>query len=238
VLAEVARELNAPYLKLQAQKQPWVIAKWAMSLDGKMATRTGDSQWISCAASRQIVHQMRGRVDAVVVGRQTALQDDPLLTARPRGPREAARIVLDSQAALPLTSKLVGTAHQTPVIVAAAEAAPPQQIEMLRDAGCEVIVCQGATRVERLTWLLNDLGGRRMTNILVEGGGQVLGSFLDAGLIDEIHVFIAPRLIGGSEACAPMSGIGHELVRQGTLLATPQVERIDSDLYVHGRLRK
>ena len=110
-----ARRLNAPYLKLTESGRPWVIAKWAMTLDGKLASRTGDSRWISNEASRAIVHQLRGRVDAIVVGRGTAGQDDPLLTARPAGPRVATRIVLDTRASLASDSQLVTTAGEAPV---------------------------------------------------------------------------------------------------------------------------
>src|SRR5262249_19006394 len=112
-----ARELNAPYLTLLGKGRPWVIAKWAMTLDGRIAARTGDSKWIRNPASRQFVHELRGRVDAVIVGSGTALADDPQLTARPPGPRTAARVVLDRRGRLPLTSKLVRTAREVPVIV-------------------------------------------------------------------------------------------------------------------------
>jgi len=202
--AEACR-LNAPYLKLVRTGRPWVLAKWAMTLDGKIATRTGSSQWISGPESRAIVHGLRGRVDAIVVGRETALRDDPLLTARPPGPRTALRIVCDTAASLGCESQLVRTARETPVLVAAGEQAPPARRQRLREAGCEVLVCEGATHAARLDALLDELGRRRLTNVLVEGGGRLLGSLLDARQIDEVHVFIAAKLVGGSSAPGPVA---------------------------------
>src|SRR5205807_2336951 len=129
----------APYLKRLATGRPYVHAKWAMTLDGKIATRTGDSKWISGRASRAIVHALRGRVDAVIVGIGTALADDPLLTARPPGPRLAARVVLDSTARLATTCQLVRTAGDAPVLVATAARAAPERLAALRAAGCECL---------------------------------------------------------------------------------------------------
>ena len=232
-----ALELNAPYLKLVRTGRPWLLAKWAMTLDGKLATRTGHSRWISSPASRTCVHQLRGRVDAILVGRRTAELDDPLLTARPPGPRVATRIVVDSQARLALDSQLVRTARQTPVLVAAGPQAGAEACRRLQDAGCEVWTTPADDANERLRNLLDELGRRRMTNVLVEGGGQLLGSLLDGGEIDEIHVFIAAKLAGGRDAPNPMGGWGVELMSQAWQVPAPIIERLDDDVYVHGRLR-
>jgi diaminohydroxyphosphoribosylaminopyrimidine deaminase/5-amino-6-(5-phosphoribosylamino)uracil reductase len=234
--AEEARRLNAPYLKLTQTGRPWVIAKWAMTLDGKIATRTGDSRWISSPASRQIVHQLRGRVDAIVVGRGTAQADDPLLTARPSGLRTASRVVVDTQASLLPTSRLVQTARESPVIVAIGEDAPPDRVKALAEAGCEPLVCAGDTRETRLGSLLEQLGARRMTNLLVEGGGQLLGSLFDGRQIDEVHVFVAPKLIGGATASGPMAGQGVALMAQAVGLCDPIIQQFGSDVYIHGRV--
>ena len=234
-LADEARQLNAPYLKLLAQGRPWILAKWAMTLDGKIATRTGASQWISSAASRQIVHALRGRMDAIVVGRETALRDDPLLTARPPGPRTALRVVLDTQAALPSQSQLVRTARETPVLVAVGSEAPASDCRRLGDAGCEVLVCPGATPAARLDALWQEFGRRRLTNVLVEGGGQLLGSLLDARQIDEVHVFVAPKLIGGSAALGPIGGEGLAQLSAALTIEGLVVESVGEDVYVHGR---
>ncbi|MGD9721968.1 MAG: bifunctional diaminohydroxyphosphoribosylaminopyrimidine deaminase/5-amino-6-(5-phosphoribosylamino)uracil reductase RibD [Pirellulales bacterium] len=238
LLAREARELNAPFLKLVTQGRPWVIAKWAMTLDGKMNTRSGDSRWISCAASRAIVHRLRGRMDAILVGRATAAADDPLLTARPPGVRVPARIVLDSQATLSSASQLVCSARDVPVMVAVGEQSAPGERQRLTDAGCEVLVCTGATHDERLAWLLDELGRRHMTNVLVEGGAQVLGSLIALREIDEVHTFIAPKLVGGTGPVAPIGGQGVEHMADALALDEPEIERSGSDVYVHGRVKR
>jgi diaminohydroxyphosphoribosylaminopyrimidine deaminase/5-amino-6-(5-phosphoribosylamino)uracil reductase len=238
LLEAEARALNAPYLKLVTRGRPWIIAKWAMTLDGKLATRRGDSRWISCEASRAVVHRLRGRVDAILIGRRTAELDDPLLTARPPGVRIAARIVLDSAAALSSESQLARTARQVPVIMAASEVASAADRQRLAGAGCEVLVCQGAAHHERLAWLLDELGRRQMTNVLVEGGAGVLGSLLELDEIDEVHAFVAPKLVGGRDAPGPIGGAGLDLLANALPLVDPQIERCGSDAYVHGRVRR
>ncbi len=203
-----AQSLNAPYLKLLATGRPWVIAKWAMTLDGKIAARDGSSRWISGEASRRVAHRLRGRVDAILVGRGTAEKDDPLLTARPPGPRTATRVVLDTHARLNSGSQLVRTARQTPVLIAVGQESTAADRARLESVGCEVLVCRGDTRQARVEQLLDELGRRRMTNILVEGGGTLLGTLLDGGQIDEIHAFLAPKLLGGATAPSPVAGEG------------------------------
>ncbi len=235
---EDARRLNAPYLKLLRTGRPWLIAKWAMTLDGKIAARTGSSQWISNEPSREIVHQLRGRVDAIVVGRQTAVADDPLLTARPPGPRTALRVVVDTLGALPLQSRLVETARQTPVLVAVSKEATADNRNRLTDAGCEVFTCEGPDHAARLAALLTELGRRRMTNVLVEGGSRLLGSLFDARAIDEVHAFIAPKLIGGHEAITPLGGLGLKNMSEAIDLEAPEVRQLGTDIYIHGRIRQ
>ena len=234
--AEEARHLNAPYLKLTQTGRPWVIAKWAMTLDGKIATHTGDSRWISSPASRQIVHQLRGRVDAILVGRGTAQADDPQLTARPPGLRTASRIVVDTMATLLPTSTLARTAREVPVIVAIGSDAPQDRVRTLENAGCEMLLCEGDSRESRLGSLLDRLGARRMTNVLVEGGGQLLGSLFDTRQIDEVHCFIAPKLIGGAGASGPLAGTGLAMMAKAISLCEPTIAQIGPDAYIHGRL--
>jgi len=219
-----ARRLNAPYLKLLATGRPYVHAKWAMTLDGKIATRTGDSKWISNEASRRRVHEVRGRMDAIVVGIGTVLADDPLLTARPPGPRTPVRVVLDHRGRTPPTSRLVQTARETPTWIVTA-AAPAAHLGAL---GCEVL------SLPDVAALLDEMGRRRMTNVLVEGGASVIGSFLDGREIDEVHVFIAPRLAGGADAKTPIGGRGVETIADALALADWQVEMIEGDVYLHG----
>lgn len=233
-----ARHLNAPYLKLLKTGKPWVIAKWAMTLDGKIATRTGESRWISSAASREIVHQLRGRMDAVIVGRGTAQADDPQLTARPPGARTAVRIVLDTCGQLSSDSQLVRTAGEVPVLVAVGPQAAATNRERLKQAGCEVFEFAGKDATDRVCCLLDELGRRRMTNVLVEGGSTVLGAFLDASQIDEAHVFVAPKIVGGAVAPSAIAGVGFERMAEALQLTDPVLEQIGGDLYLHGRVSR
>ncbi len=230
-----ARRLNAPYLKLLSHGRPYVHAKWAMTLDGKIATRMGDSKWISNEESRRRVHELRGRMDAIIVGIGTVLADDPLLTARPPGPRTPVRIVLDSCGRLPQDSQLARTARETAVIMVTAPELAEARAEELRGLGCEVLLLPLEGTRPALTGLLDELGRRRMTNVLVEGGAGVLGGFRDAGEIDEIHVFIAPKLAGGATAMPAVAGLGCETIAQALSLRDWHVETIEGDLYVHGR---
>ncbi|MEX0866593.1 MAG: bifunctional diaminohydroxyphosphoribosylaminopyrimidine deaminase/5-amino-6-(5-phosphoribosylamino)uracil reductase RibD [Pirellulales bacterium] len=238
LLEDEARELNAPYLKLLAQRRPWMIAKWAMTLDGKIATRSGDSQWISGELSRAVVHAIRGRVDAILVGKTTAERDDPLLTARPAGPRQAVRVVADRLASLSSESQLVRTAGEAPVLIACGDQASERDRSRLLAAGCEVFVCQGHDSHQRLANLLDELGRRRLTNVLAEGGGQLLGSLFDLGEIDEVHLFVAPKLIGGRDATSPLSGVGVSAMKDAGRLRGLRSETIGEDVYISGRVEK
>jgi diaminohydroxyphosphoribosylaminopyrimidine deaminase/5-amino-6-(5-phosphoribosylamino)uracil reductase len=236
LLDERASRLNAPYFKLVRTGRPWIVAKWAMTLDGKIATRTGSSQWISGEASRRLVHELRGRMDAIVVGRGTAVADDPLLTARPAGPRTATRIVMDTRASLTPDSQLVRTAHEAPVLVAAGPDAADEHRRRLIDAGCEVWVGEAKNLQDRLLELLDELGRRRMTNVLVEGGGCLLGSLFDMGAVDEVHAFIANKLVGGADATTPIGGCGIDSMSQAVSLDEPTIEHVGGDIHIHGRI--
>jgi diaminohydroxyphosphoribosylaminopyrimidine deaminase/5-amino-6-(5-phosphoribosylamino)uracil reductase len=235
--ADAARRLNAPYLKRLAIGRPYVVAKWAMTLDGKTATASGDSRWISGPRSRALVHELRGRVDAVAVGIGTALADDPELTARPPGPRVAARLVLDASARLPVSCKLARTAREVPVWVAVTGRAPPERVEALAALGCEVLAFPGDGPVP-IASLLDELGRRGVTNLLVEGGGQVLGSFLDAGEVDAVEVFLAPVIEGGEHPFGPARGRGVAMMADAARLDRHEVRVIDGDIYLRGTFER
>lgn len=234
---EPARRQNAPYLKLLATGRPYVHAKWAMSLDGKIATATGNSKWISGDASRRRVHELRGRMDAIVIGGGTARADDPLLTVRPPGPRTPIRIVLSRSGALSPESRLVKTVADAPVWLATSIAPDSLPATRLRASGCEVLGIPNTDPLSMVEALLDELGRRRLTNVLVEGGSALLGSFRDAGAIDEVHVFVAPRLLGGTAALTPVGGQGVERVADAMPLAEWEIERLGGDVLLHGRVR-
>lgn len=206
ILESDAQDLNQPYLTRLQQKRPWVIAKWAMTLDGKIATKTRHSQWISGPESRADVHTTRGRCDAVIVGGGTASNDDPTLTARPPGPRVPTRIVISKSGRLQLESKLVQTIGEGPVwLFTAAEG---NVINALADAGVTICPISGNSPTDDLHSALIKCGEAGMTNVLVEGGGELLANFFAADLIDECHVYIAPKLVGGTGALGPIGGEG------------------------------
>jgi diaminohydroxyphosphoribosylaminopyrimidine deaminase / 5-amino-6-(5-phosphoribosylamino)uracil reductase len=240
-LAGDARRLIAPYFKRITTGRPWVIAKWAMTLDGKLATHTGDSQWISSEESRAVVHQLRGRVDAVIVGSGTARTDNPLLTARPIHladvKRTATRIVVDAAATLALESRLVESARDVPVLVAAGSDARDEACVKLAEAGVEVLRCTGDSHEARLNSLFDELGRRQMTNVLVEGGGRLLGALFDLRAVDEVHVFIAPKIAGGAAARSPVGGAGIAQMADALALRDITIEEAGGDVYVHGRVR-
>jgi diaminohydroxyphosphoribosylaminopyrimidine deaminase/5-amino-6-(5-phosphoribosylamino)uracil reductase len=170
-----------------------------------------------------------------MVGANTVRVDDPLLTARPSGARVATRIVMDSTASLKSKSQLCQTAREFPTLVATGPAAPVSDVKRLRDIGCEVWVSSTADPNQRLMELLQVLAERNFTNVLVEGGGGLLGSLNDLGQIDEIHAFIGPRLIGGSKASSPISGKGQAVMTNADWVQIQSVQQLEQDIYLIGR---
>ncbi|HMO16418.1 MAG TPA: bifunctional diaminohydroxyphosphoribosylaminopyrimidine deaminase/5-amino-6-(5-phosphoribosylamino)uracil reductase RibD [Pirellulaceae bacterium] len=240
VLAEQCQQLIAPFSELQSGK-PYVIGKWAMSMDGKIATSVGRSKWISNFRSREFGHQLRGRVDAVMVGIGTVLADDPQLTARPKTLAEikriAARIVVDSKCQIPLTSQLVKSARSAPTLVATTNRANPKKVAELMDLGCIVWMSPSGDDKVCIPSLLAELAARRFTNVLVEGGGTLLGSLFDAGALNEVHVFIAPILIGGKSSPTPLLGLGVDDITTASRLIGLEIEQLEQDVYLRGVLK-
>ncbi|MBI5866291.1 MAG: bifunctional diaminohydroxyphosphoribosylaminopyrimidine deaminase/5-amino-6-(5-phosphoribosylamino)uracil reductase RibD [Planctomycetes bacterium] len=238
VLRAEATQLNAPFFKLVRSRRPWIILKWAQSLDGVIATRTGDSKWISGPAARRHTHGTRGRVDAIVVGVNTVLRDDPLLTCRdaPRR-RVATRIVLDSALRTPATSQLVRTRGDAPVWIVGAPTAPKTREKRLAAAGCRVIRLAADSDGVSLGKLLDELGAHGMANVLVEGGGRLLGRFVDQGLGDEFHLYVAPMLIGGADAIGALHGSGPALVTEATKLDILETKKLGADVFIRARVR-
>ena len=238
-LASRARLLNQPFRKHARTGRPWVLFKSAMTLDGKVATSTGDSKWISGEASRRLAHHWRAECDAVAVGIGTALTDDPLLTARVDGVhRQPRRIVFDSEARLPLDSQLVRGAADVPLTVVISRAAPRLAADSLEVAGADIIVATGENEPARVANALSQIGATGVTSILLEGGPHLAGAFLDAGEIDEIRLFIAPVVLGGSHARDPLEGAGVERLAEATHALTLDCERVADDVLVSARLRE
>jgi diaminohydroxyphosphoribosylaminopyrimidine deaminase/5-amino-6-(5-phosphoribosylamino)uracil reductase len=242
-LATQARLLNQAFRKHARVGRPWVLFKSAMTLDGKVATRSGDSKWISGEASRALAHRWRASVDAIVVGIGTALADDPQLTARPGGlPAEPEaqprRVVFDSLARIPLDSQLVAAAAEKPLTVVVSRAAARADTDALEAAGAQVLTATGENEHARVRSALDQLGALGVSAVLLEGGPHLAGAFLDAGEIDELRLFLAPLLLGGSAARDPLEGEGVERISEALHAITLDCERVDEDLLISARLRE
>jgi diaminohydroxyphosphoribosylaminopyrimidine deaminase / 5-amino-6-(5-phosphoribosylamino)uracil reductase len=238
-IAAAARLQNQPFRKHARTGRPLVIFKSAMTLDGKVATATGDSQWISGEASRARAHRWRAEADAVAVGIGTALMDDPRLTARIEGvARQPRRVVFDSEARLPLSSQLVRGVADVPVTVVCSRAAARTSVQGLESAGVDVIVATGQNERARVENALDELGTREVQSLLLEGGPHLAGAFLEAGEIDEARIFIAPLMTGGRDAKTAVEGMGIEQIAAAPRALHVEVDRLDDDVLVIARLKE
>ncbi len=204
-----------------------------MTLDGRIATRSGDSRWISSEASRALAHEVRAASDAILAGIGTVLRDDPALTARaPGARRHPRRVVLDSRLRIPPTARVLAR-DGTPVLVAATTRAPASARRALEAAGVEVLVADGRDGRVDLAVLLRELGRRGVLSLLVEGGGTVHGALMDAGLVDKVLVFIGPQIVGGP-APGPVGGAGVDALARAWQLTRVAVRQLDRDLVIEG----
>jgi diaminohydroxyphosphoribosylaminopyrimidine deaminase / 5-amino-6-(5-phosphoribosylamino)uracil reductase len=238
-IGAAARLLNQPFRKHARTGRPLVLFKSAMTLDGKVASRTGDSQWISGDASRARAHRWRAESDAVAVGIGTALVDDPRLTARVEGvARQPRRVVFDSEARLPLDSQLVRGVAEVPLTVVCSRAAKRTALQALESADVDVIVATGENEAARVAHALDELGKRDVQSLLLEGGPHLAGAFLEAGEIDEARIFVAPLLLGGTQAKTAVEGIGIERIASARRPVLVDTERIDDDVLIIARFRE
>lgn len=244
VLDDKAREVLAPYLKVVQRNKPWIIAKWAMTIDGKIATASEDSEWISNDQSRHLVHRLRARVDAIMVGSATARADNPSLTVRLPGveeeldfePRVPLRIVFDSKATTAVVSNLVKTASEIPTLIAVGPQHDTKQVARYVEHGVEIWIGESLSHHERMIELLMHLATRGITNLMVEGGGRLLGLLHDLEEIDEIHSFIAPKLLGGFHSVTPVTGLDRNRITDSTEMKLQSAERVGDDVYlIHRR---
>ncbi len=228
-----AHEINEAYVKYITRGLPFVTVKFAVSLDGKIATRTFDSKWITNEQSREYVHQIRAMSDAIMVGVNTVLKDNPQLTARVGEPRlQPLRVIVDSRGQTPPSARVLQPPEEALI-------ATTTGIELIRanqyaEMGVEVTMLPPKDGMVDLVQLLNNLGEREITSLLVEGGGMLLGSLFDLGLVDKVLAFVAPVIIGGAEAITPVSGKGVDLVEQAVRLRRVQVQRFGDDIMIAG----
>ena len=238
---EGARELYEAFAKHITTGTPFVTAKYAMTLDGKIATHTGDSKWVTGPEARGFVQHMRRVCDAILVGVTTALTDDPYLTARDDEgnplERQPLRVVLDSTCHTPAEAVMFRQPGST--LIATTKAAPDSRIDALEQAGAEVVVLpSGEDRRVDLPALLTHLGSRGVMNLLVEGGGSVHGAFFDMGLVDKVYAFVAPVIVGGETSLSPVEGLGVAVMANAWRLAETRTEQIGPDWLIIGYPRK
>lgn len=245
LLEDEARQLNETYLHYITTGRPFVLLKWAMTLDGKTATSAGDSHWISNVASRRLVHRLRDEYDAVMVGVGTVLRDDPRLTARlaefgempPEGTeRQPLRVVVDSQARTPPRAQVLQPHGGPPTLVAVLEQAPAARRAALQEAGAEVLILPERKGRVDLVALMEVLGRREITSVLVEGGGTLHAGLLAAGVGNKVVAFIAPKIIGGAAAPTPVEGPGVSVLSEAVLLTRLAARELEGDVVVEGYL--
>ncbi len=241
-LEKECRELNAPFCKFITTQRPFVILKIAASLDGKVATRLGDSRWISSEVSRDYVHRLRQNLDAVMVGIGTVLQDDPLLTVRIPGvkrPRHPLRVIVDSRLRIPLTSRLVRTAGQYSTLVATTHAASSSKMKRLAKAKLEVLVIANDARGRvSLKALMGELARRNIVSVLLEGGPTLNASALREKLVDRLLFFLSSKIVGGQKALSMIGGEGVQQIKDAEPVRILKVRRLGPDLLIEGVIAK
>ena len=240
VLGEEASRLNEAFFKHIRTGRPFVTLKVAASLDGKIATRTGESRWITAESARRRVHQLRNEVDAVLVGIGTVLRDDPLLTTRLgiADQRDPIRVIVDNLARLPLRAKVVNRASPAPTILAVSQMAPRSRTEAIEREGVEVILVKDSARRVSLERLMEALGKRGILSVMIEGGAEINASALREGVVDKVMVFLAPLLFGGKSTPTAVGGDGVETVGQALRLRDVRIERFEDDILIEGYLRR
>jgi diaminohydroxyphosphoribosylaminopyrimidine deaminase/5-amino-6-(5-phosphoribosylamino)uracil reductase len=241
VLGRECERQNEVFFHYIRTKTPFVVLKYAMTADGKIATRTGASRWITGEAARLRAHRDRLRYSAVMVGVGTVLADDPLLTCRIPGGRNPVRVICDSRLRTPLSSRLVRTAGEVPTILASCETDPEKAAPYLA-AGCTLLAVPEQNGYADLGELMRLLGARQLDSVLLEGGAALNFSALNAGIVNRVQAYIAPRLFGGERAKTPVGGQGVETPDRAFRLKGPKITRIEEDIllewevenYVHG----
>jgi len=234
LLEKQGREIDAPFFHFQQTGRPYVSLKAAMTLDGKIATRTGDSKWITGEKARQMVHRIRAQYSAILCGVGTVLADDPLLTARFKGaPRQPVRIIIDPDLRTPEAAQVVQTSREVPTIIVVNDGCDSAKIQNMQSYGLEILpVAADINGQIPLSNLLAELGRREMVSVLVEGGGVTHAAFLQQQQVQHLYWFVAPRLAGGRDAPSPIEGDGVERMANAVRLDNVKVRRIGADLMI------
>jgi diaminohydroxyphosphoribosylaminopyrimidine deaminase/5-amino-6-(5-phosphoribosylamino)uracil reductase len=240
ILESECRKLNETYTKFVLTGRPYVVAKSAMTLDGWVATSSGHSQWVTNEMSRQFVHQLRDRLDGVMVGVGTVLADDPSLTTRlkrGRG-RDPVRIIVDTHLRTPDRAKVLNSKSSSETLMVVGPDVPPERLRRVEREGVSILTCPTKQGRIDLGVLLDLLGGRDMTSVLVEGGSAIMGSLISEGLIDKFYIFKAPKILGGHDGIPMASGLGPQKMDAALRLNDIKVRRFGDDVLIEGYVNK
>ncbi len=245
VLEEEARALNRIYHYWVTTSRPYVILKGAMTLDGKIATKTGQSKWITGERARQDVHRVRRQVDAVMVGIETVLYDNPELSARGTGPkakhrvgRQPIRVILDSRLRIPMKANVLRWIYEQPTTICTTAPASQEKVRMLKNQGVEVWVLPQKRGKVSLRAVLTRLGARGVSSLLLEGGSTLNGIALHEGVVNQVRLYIAPRLLGGQDAKGIIGGISPTRLKQAWQLDNPEFKKIGRDWLVIAQIQR
>jgi len=239
VLEEEGRKLNEIFLKYITTKLPFCIMKTAMTLDGKIAAYTGDSKWVTGELSRQYVHKLRHRAAGIMVGIGTVLADDPMLNTRLMNEEgcDPIRIIVDSSARIPLEAKALNLNSKAKTIIAATEKADKVKLKALEEKGAEIILTPLKNNRVDLGFLMKSLGERKIDSVLLEGGSRINFAALEAGIVDKVNVFIAPKILGGEGAKTPVGGIGKEFMKDAIELKDIDIQKFGEDIMIEGYIK-
>ena len=233
LMEDELREQNRIFLKYITEKRPWVSLKAAMTLDGKIATADGDSRWVTSESARSFVHQLRGYHSGICVGAGTVRADDPMLDCRFEGLKNPVRILPDSRASLSPDSRIAKSSGSIRTILAHTQAADAGKLEILRACGIETLPCGTRDAHVDLEDMLDKLGALRIDSILLEGGEELNGSFIEQGLVDEYYFFVAPKILGGADAKTAVGGKGFPRMSEALGLRIESVKQFGPDLLIH-----
>ena len=241
VITEFMREecdaINRPFLHFIQTGRPYIVMKYAMTADGKIATRTRESRWITGEIARKRVHEDRNKYAAIMVGVGTVIADDPLLTCRIEGGKNPMRIICDTNLRIPLDSQVVKTADQAITVIATCSK-NEEKIDALVDEGCWILNVPEKDGHINLNELVKCIGEMNLDSIYIEGGGTLNWSALEAGIVDTLNIYIAPKILGGKEAPSPVDGLGCEIPDGGFGLSSPKITILGGDILLESEVIK
>ena len=236
-MREECDAINPAFFRFIKTGMPYVVMKYAMTMDGKIATRTGASKWITSEAARKRVHEDRNRYMAIMAGIGTVLKDDPLLTCRIPGGRDPVRVICDTHLRIPVDSQIVQTAKKYRTLIATAETSGSES-SALTAKGCEILYIPVKNGHIDLEQLMKKLGEQKISSVLLEGGGTLNWSALGAGIVDRLQVYIAPKIFGGKDAPSPVGGAGVGMPAEAFLTEKPKVTFIGEDILIESEVKR